>query len=162
MGAAFFARRERAASPVARDVRRAVRQGGREERSEGLANRTGICLACGNEFNLKRITAKTCSPACKKRLQRKPELQDQYLEPFATTAQDLDDEISAVIRGESNEGREKRKDERTKRGMNEILPHAPALFAWLRQQPLSFQHDAIYGNKRMKVLGAQLSKEIQW
>jgi hypothetical protein len=38
-----------------------------------LANRQGRCCVCGELFTLKRITAKTCSPRCKKALQRNPD-----------------------------------------------------------------------------------------
>ncbi len=55
------------------EIYRARRKERRAERSKQLANRQGRCCVCGDVFRLQRVTAKTCTPRCKKALQRNPE-----------------------------------------------------------------------------------------
>jgi RNA polymerase-binding transcription factor DksA len=141
----------------AKAERRRVRQ---SKRSEALANRYGICLACGEQFTLKRITAKTCSEACKKRLQRKPELAEQHLQlpPIRTDLaeleaavqaqcqQSLDAAIGAARTGQSappdaGDAKAERLQlkhtvwhQRCVQRLHAIADQAPALTAWLCQQ----------------------------
>lgn len=147
-----------AANADAKAERRRDRQ---TKRSAALANRTGICLACGEQFTLKRITAKTCTEACKKRLQRKPELAEQHLQlpPIRTdlaeleaacradAQQSLAASLHAVRTGQRPA--ERSKDEKAERlqlkrtiwhqrcvqRLHAIADQAPALTAWLSQQP---------------------------
>ncbi|NMO84303.1 hypothetical protein, partial [Prochlorococcus sp. P1344] len=55
------------------EIYRVRRKERRAERSKQLANRQGRCCVCGDVFRLQRVTAKTCTPRCKKALQRNPE-----------------------------------------------------------------------------------------
>ena len=48
----------------------------RKQKSAELANRTGRCHVCGDLFQVKRKTARTCSERCKKQAQRHP---DRYV-----------------------------------------------------------------------------------
>jgi len=45
----------------------------RRQRSPALASRTGRCRVCGELFQVKRKTARTCSERCKKQAQRHPD-----------------------------------------------------------------------------------------
>ena len=172
---------------AAKAERRKLRQA---ERSEALASRTGICLACGNQFTLKRITAKTCSEACRKRLQRKPELAAEQLVPL-DVAPDLQEAIEAEKRhaqaalklrmasfgGELSDEQQDLLDkcndyldkvrpaiseQRRRVILNAIADHAPALGAWLMAQTEEVQRAACMNwDGIQKVLGPALRKKLQ-
>ena len=149
-----------AALQATADAKAERRRDRQSKRSEALANRYGICLACGEQFTLKRITAKTCSEACKKRLQRKPELADQHLQlpPVRTDLAELEASLQADAAqhmaklGEIMRTGQKPPDDaddikaerlqlkrtvwhqRCVQRLHAIADQAPALTAWLCQQ----------------------------
>ena len=159
--------------------------------SAALAGRTGICGCCGTEFNLKRTTAKVCSDRCRKQLQRKPELADQHLHDLLPELDDRYDEwcerdkaaVAVVMDGmltaftgkpgpsrqetaeaeaASKELRALLKPEKVKRCLHQVAATAPALAAWLQQQPEE-KVEAIFTNRReaLPVLGEALVKQLR-
>ena len=178
---------EQASRTAAKVERRKQRQ---SERSAALASRTGICLACGNQFTLKRITAKTCSAACKKRLQRKPELAAEQLVPLEIASNYSDAVASerkhaqaalnlrmASIGGELTDEQQQTLDkceaylddlrpqiqeQQRRLVLNAIAEHAPALGAWLMAQTEEVQRAACLDWEGIqKVLGPALRKKLQ-
>ena len=156
----------------------------RAEMSDALADRRGICLSCGTDFNLKRTTAKVCSERCKKQLQRKPEL---LAEQLSDRLPDLNDsygqwkeqmEWSRQIRMAglfggsveqdkldlahkiSDECPPLIKQERVKRCLHAAASEAPALTAWLLGQPEEVVEEA-FGIERNYVLGAALVRKLR-
>lgn len=146
----------KAAAQQARTAAKAERRRERQtKRAEVRANRSGVCLACGEQFTIQRITAKTCSEACRKRLQRKPELADQYLQlpPIRPDLDELEAEIVrqanvrlAGVMQRMDGGGDDRSEEddrerlalkrtvwlqRCYRRLHQIAADAPALTAWL-------------------------------
>ena len=175
-----------AAAKAERTTRRKARQA---QRSAALANRTGICLCCGNEFNIQRITAKTCSEACRKRLQRKPELADQHLQfpPVRKDAQDLIAEfqqladqsftstLAAIKAGQQQPDTSAADARRAElkpilrsyiagQRLRAIAPAAPALTAWLLQQDTE-QRDGLLTCRNWEasklLLGSDLLKRLK-
>ena len=169
----------------AKAERRRERQ---SKRSEALANRSGACLACGETFTLKRITAKTCSETCRKRLQRNPELAQQHLQlpPLRTDLAQLSadcrvavmdslarsgDRIAAIMSGgepdQSDPGRDDRRhlkeliwQQRIHRRLHAMADQAPALTAWLCQQGEDTQRAAFDPAYASVILGPDLCKRL--
>lgn len=160
------------------------------ERSTALASRNGICLACGNQFNLKRITAKTCSDTCRKRLQRKPELANEFLveQPVANNLKEaeasanerrqalLNLRLSTIGGGELTDEQQQLFDSCTayleklepriqqshrNHVLNTIAKHAPSLAAWLMVQTEEVQRAACLDwDGIQKVLGPALRQKL--
>lgn len=174
----------RDAAVAAMTARRAERRRQRQQqRSAALANRTGICLACGVDFTLKRITAKTCSEACRKRLQRRPELAQEHLHlppvrpDLADLEQDLEQAIrrnlagfaTAVAAGVRPEDTDKQQrvelkrtiwQQRCNQRLHDIADQAPALTAWLCQQQPETQLAAFDPRYSRVVLGPDLCRRL--
>lgn len=142
-----------AAQQQRRDAKADRRRDRQAKRSQALANRSGICLACGEQFTLQRITAKTCSEACKKRLQRKPELAEQHLQLPPIRADIAELEADCRAQGQrilSGLGTQQPMDDAAKeerialkrtlwtqrcyQRLHVMAEFAPALTAWLSQQ----------------------------
>lgn len=163
---------------------KAWRQECRAELSDALASRHGVCLCCGTDFNLKRTTAKVCSERCKKQVQRKPQLiADQLTDQLP----ELNDSykhwkeqlelargviFAAVFGRAADPERVKlaekiREDftpliaeERIKRCLHSAADVAPALVAWLLQQPEKVVESA-FGSDRNYVLGSSLDRKLR-
>lgn len=160
------------------------------ERSTKLASRTGVCLACGDEFTMRRITAKTCSETCRKRLQRKPELSSEFLfelpiRPdleqleaedrklgqarldlsWAEFSGRLTEEEQAQLKQMNQLLDERRpilRQQRLSQRLNLIGQHAPALGAWLLTQPVEVQERALsWQYDAVTVLGAALMRKLR-
>jgi hypothetical protein len=142
------------------DAKAERRRNRQAKRSEALANRYGICLACGEQFTLKRITAKTCSEACRKRLQRNPALAQQHLQlpPLRTDLAELEaavlsqaqqslaaaigvvragqrpPEEADAVKAERLQLKRTVWQQRCVQRLHAIADQAPALTAWLSQQ----------------------------
>ena len=165
---------------AARAERRKERQ---SKRSQALANRTGTCLACGEDFTLKRITAKTCSAACRKRLQRKPELADLHLEfpPLrkdikeleaelaAASAAQMNASIQAIQTGQRSEDTNKERrielkgiiwTQRCRQRLRTIANDAPALAAWLCNQSDETLRAAFSPEYSGVILGPDLKSKL--
>lgn len=156
------------------------------EITAALANRKGICMACGTEFDLKRTTAKTCSETCRKRLQRTPELLAEHLQPIPVrddleqlrsnagkarqTALDLTlkqtpltEQESAQLKALEDYSAEIEpvlEAQRRAELLNVIAGHAPALAAWLMKQPDDVQAEALNREGRRTILGTALTKKL--
>lgn len=170
-----------AATAAARAKRRQDRQA---KRSKLLASRTGICLACGEAFPVKRITAKTCGEACRKRLQRRPGLAEEHLvlPPLRTDMVELEAELAAMrteqlaachdaIRtGRRSDARPDgaRHEEirrmiwrqRCVQRLHAMAEHAPALTAWLAQQTDNTWRGAFGPGYSGVILGPELKARL--
>ena len=165
---------------TAKAERRKDRQ---SQRSAALANRTGTCLACGEDFTLKRITAKTCSETCRKRLQRKPELADLHLEfpPLrkdikeleveltAASAAQMNASIQAIQTGQHSEDTTKEQrielkgtiwTQRCRQRLRAMASDAPALTAWLCKQSDDTLRAAFSPEYSATILGPDLKSKL--
>ena len=159
------------------------------KRSESLANRRGVCLACGTEFDLKRITAKTCSETCRKRLQRRPDLADEHLvllevrsdleklianerelsnaalnlrlAGFGTELTPEQEELRLKVDANLDKVRPVVREQQLRQQLNLIAANAPALGAWLMVQPSDVQEAACSWGGGKTVLGPELWERLQ-
>lgn len=169
----------------------AAKQERRAERSDALASRTGICVCCGAEFNLQRTTGKVCSDRCKKKLQRKPELADKHLkdqlpdvdpnydhmvEQLDRARSVLGSHFAAMFTGRPGPAADQVelaekiqadygplvKTARAQRALHEMAGQAPALTAWLLQQPEE-KVDAVFNDREeaLRVLGESLRRKLR-
>lgn len=159
-------------------------------RRDALASRKGLCLVCGTEFDLKRITSRTCSAKCRQRLHRDPDSIQQVALPGPQTV-DLDfPELLPILRKQRNElavaelaasiaaiqtGQESDHDrlreldeldarlaeEEHSWALHRLYAESPALAAWILKQPEQVQRDATgYGEAAIKLLGPDLYKRL--
>jgi RNA polymerase-binding transcription factor DksA len=171
---------------VTADAKAERRRDRQSKRSEALANRYGTCLACGEQFTLKRITAKTCSEACRKRLQRKPELAELHLQlpPIRTDLAELEVSLQVAAArsmaelGEIMRTGQKPPEEddavkaerlqlkrivwhqRCVQRLHAIADQAPALTAWLCQQSDDTQQAAFSPEYSGVILGPDLKARL--
>jgi len=176
----------RNSSQAQRSEAKAERRRDRQtKRAESRANRTGICLACGQEFTLQRITAKTCGETCRKRLQRHPELAEQHLHlpPIRLDLAELESELNhleheslAKMVAAISSGQRREEDPESNRRSLEVkqtlwmqrnyqrlhamADQAPALTAWLCQQPESTQQAAFSPEYSGLILGPNLRARL--
>jgi hypothetical protein len=161
----------------------------RNDLSAALAGRHGVCLCCGADFNLKRTTAKVCSERCKKQLQRKPQLIAEHLtdllpelnDSYEPWVEQLDlaknllmkDMFAKAFGGKRPEADQLElakkieadytkpaAEERIKRCLHVAATEAPALTAWLLQQPEDVV-EAAFGAECKTVLGAALMAKLR-
>ena len=154
--------------------------------TEALAARKGICLACGDEFALKRSSGKTCSDKCRKQLTRTssearcelvPAPQQLMAEKDYGKLCDRLSELKAafikamfsgggvdVINQQVKPLQEQIKAERAKRMLNLLYQEAPALTLWIQRQPESFQREAFDPDgspTQREILGPALVKKLR-
>jgi hypothetical protein len=166
------------------------RQAKSAERSKALANRSGICLACGETFNLKRITAKTCSEACRKRLQRHPELMEQHMQLPALRPDHkaLEAELvrlqrarlqevlasaaaanTATVAGTGSRNAVQDLEDvlapaRVAARLQVAAQHAPSLAAWVARQPEPYQLKVVqgWGEDALQVWGREIRELLEF
>ena len=139
-----------------------IRRERNARQSAALANRSGTCLACGEKFTIKRITAKTCSEACKKRLQRKPELADKYLHlpPVSADLKAMEAELETVSEQEEKRLKSTIHLQRCYQRLHQMAPMAPALTAWLAKQSDDEIRSAFRYETCASVLGPDLKARL--
>ena len=170
-----------AADEAKAKAKKGRRQAHLKARTEALAARTGVCICCGEEFPLKRTTAKTCSPRCRKRLLRGEEPQQVRLPALTGNLAAMKQELNALrdqamasalaaIRGDQNSSfdtaaldrcKQQVAVEQHKHDLHVIYAHAPALAAWLLKQPDQIQRTATGDTEEaIRLLGPDLHKKL--